>query len=644
MLTRKENVAPNQEYYADSLLTRPTTAHTVFNNFAASVATPFVALNDLDSTFAQKPEGKAIHDSLNAIEMENQTPGIGWGQWGANQVASLIGYGVNPIMWGFGEIGALGARGLGVVAEKAAPDAVSAFMRKPLNSFLGESMSKWLPEQVGKEGAEKTLSAGLVSQKSLDTFGTFAGAGVPIGIVNNFNQDTGHINWGGVARDAGEMGAFGIAIGSVPFAWGVIRGKVNRGIGASPSEPVTTDALSEALAKGNITPQEHQWYTDYLEHQKNPSDTEAMLDLQKRATEIVGKNGHKVNSATDEVPFDILKSKDVENLNAAVPDQLIADVPETYKTALSDYLIHNRLDEIRENPEMLDGVRGYVDHINQKLEMKSSKLAESDKILDDHMLKGVNENMPFSQKELFKHMRQAGFEASHMSQLPVTIPENMTSHLKIAERINQLKVKLKDAKRLGKPENKQTLRRIGELEDKLPKILTPKEELEHIRKTLIRDKGLPKNWERSNAYHRLLDLAHVWHNARTLLDRVHMEKQYAEQEAFKTLADHVLKVTDGDMPRLAQPSNVINYLKARIEGTVFKKEPIEFAEDKAKAATEIPQDADSILGEQEAQVKNSAAKDLSKEFTEASEKFKEFKSSESVFKNLISCVLGGMNG
>lgn len=640
MLTRKEIISPQQRYYSDSLLTLPSTSHTIFNNFAAGVATPILALNDLNSTFSQKPEGRAMHEALSAIEMENQTPGMGWGQWGANQVANLVGMGVNPVMWGFGEIGGLAVKGVGVAAEKIAPNAVTALMRKPLSSSMSLPLAKYLPEQIGREGEKKTLSAGLVSQKTLDTFGTFAGAGVPIGIVQNFDLNTGHINWGGVARDAGEMGAFGIAIGSVPFAWGVLRGKINRAAGELPSSEITPGKLNQALENGQITPIEHKWYVDYLEHQKNPQDENVMADLQTRATHIINDNGHDVNIASNEASFNILTPKDVEHINAVVPDQLIANIPQEFRrTALSDFLIHNRLDEIRNRPGTLDGVRGYIDHIKQKLSVKPSQIEAANRILDEHLLKGIKENMPFSQKEMLKHMRQSGFESSHMSQLPIVIPENMKFHVKQLEKIEKLKEKIK---KYG--ENKQTEKRIEELTEKLPKILTPKEELEHIRSKLITEKGLKKDWERSNEYHRLMDLAHVWHNAKTLLDRIHLERDYERQEAYATLSEEVVSIADSDLPRLAKPENVIDYLKARIKGSVYQREPIEGAEIKAIEATQVPSDPDQALAEQEMQVKNSYAQDLAKEFTDASDRFKEFKSSESVFKNLIACVLGGMNG
>lgn len=652
MLTRREDLAPQQKYYADSLLTLPTMSQSVYHNLAASFATPAIALHDLDSDFATIPEGKNLHDALNAVEMENETPGMGLAQRAANQVASIVGYGINPLMWGFGRVSGLAVRGLGSVAEKAAPNAVSVFMKKPLANYLGESLSKWVPEQIGKEGSEKTLSAALVSQKTLENFGTFAGAGVPIGIVNNFNQDTGHISWGGVARDAGQMGAFGIAIGSIPFALGVVKGKINRALGEKPSADVNVKNLNEALEQGSISPEEHQWYMDYLEHRKTPEDTEKMDDLQKRASDIVGNNGHRVNTATHEVPFDMINEENMRNLQGAIPDQLVADVPENFKKSLSNFLIHNNIDEIRENPQALDGVRGYVDFINEKLLKRGEKTEEAENILDTHLMKGAKENMPFSQKEILSNMKKSRFGESHTKNLPISIPENLTHYFKKLDKISSLELKnkklFKEYKKSGNESfvsrMKSNNEKIEEIKGSLPKTLTPKEELAKLREDLI-PKGdkLKEGFERSPSYHRLSDLAQVWHNARTLLDRVHMEHEYNRQAAFKDLASHILNIADSDLPRIADPKDVINYLKARIEGTVFKEEPLKEASLQEKSAIEIPSDADTILSEQEEQVKKTKSDTLSEEFNKSADKFKEFKSSENVFKNLISCVLGGLN-
>src|SRR5580693_369583 len=443
MLTRREEVSPKEQYYADSLLTKPTTAHSVFTNLAVGVATPIVALNMLDSDFSKKPEGKAVLNFMDSVRLENATPGMGTAQKITGEISNMIGFGLNPITWGLGAAGGIAARGVVAGAGRVAPEVLSAFMRRPIAEMVSKPIGQYIPSMYGRGLGETPLTLGLVGKKTLETFGTFAGAGVPQGIVDNYKRDTNHINWGGVAREAGEMGAFGLALGAIPFTWGVLRGKVNRARGTELSEGVDHHALDQALAEGHITEVEHKWYMDYLEHQKNPGDEAMTKSLQERGSVIANENGHTANTVSNEALFEILTPNDVSNLHGAISDQVAGGVPEAYQRSLSDFIIHNRMDYIRQNPKWLDGVRGYVDFVNQKLIAKPSKIAEANKILDDHMFKGVKENMPFSQKEMFKTMKKFGFESSHMQLLPVNIPENMVKHLKMQEKISKLKEKLK---------------------------------------------------------------------------------------------------------------------------------------------------------------------------------------------------------
>ena len=76
--------------------------------------------------------------------------------------------------------------------------------------------------------------------------------------------------------------------------------------------------------------------------------------------------------------------------------------------------------------------------------------------------------------------------------------------------------------------------------------------------------GLKKNFQMSAAYHRLMDLSNVLHNARTLLDRIHLEHEYNKQEAYRDLIDHLLKRADSNITATAKPDNVIEYLRKRI--------------------------------------------------------------------------------
>lgn len=628
MLTRDQNISTPEQYYGDSLLTKPTTSHSVYNNLTLSAATPLIAVNDMDSEFAKKPEGKALHAAMEAVNIENMNPNIGWGQASANYLANIAGMLINPIYGGLGTAGALLTRSAAGAAERIAPEAVNTFAKRSLGSFLSKEASEKVPETL----AQLTLAG--VSEKSLEAFAVGAGIGIPQGITENYDQDTGHIKWGGVAKDMGSMGAFGLAIGSIPFAFGLIKGKVNRARMAEPAEEVPVDAFQEAVEKGHITQEQYDWY----KAASTETDPKKLNKLERQASQIVGSEGHIVNTATHEVPVEILKAEDIKNLQSAVADQLAGDVPENYKTALSDFIVHNGLDAQRENPKFLDGVRGYIDFMKGKMKEKPRKIVEHNEILDKHLLRSVKENMPFSQKEIMKMIKQSSFESSHIKHLPLIVPENLSKHIDLLEKINQLEKKMK---KLGR--NKQTEKRIKELNDRLPKILTPKEELQHIRNKLITEKGTPDNVSSTPEYHRLSQLAEVWHNARVLLDRVHMEEEYKRQDALMTISELLVKVEDSNAPRLAKPDNVINYLKERIEGNVYKKESIENIEEKVQEQTSVPSEGDQVLKEQEERIKNIKAKKSVEEFEISSERYREFKSSENVFKNLLSCVLGSVN-
>lgn len=655
MLIRSNTVGTPNEYYADTLLTKPTTSQSAFDNLAAGFATPIVALSDLDSQFSKSPEGQSIHGALQSIEMENLTPGIGFGQKSANYLSNLVGYGLNPLTWLTGEVGGLAAKGISAGIEAATPEVASAFLRKPLFSTLSEPLGKHIPETIGTEAAEKPLSIALMGDKASQAFGIGAGAMAPQAIVDN-TDDNGNIEWGGVAREMGEMGAFGIAIGSVPFAWGLMRGKVNRAVGEAPESDVDMEKLNAALEAGHITKDEHQWYTDYLSYQKNPLAGDEGIaqkeSLQQRATQIVGKHDINVNSATHEVPFEILNRENMDNVQGATADQVASNLPDNYKTMLSDFIIHNRMDELREAPTTLDGVRGYVDFVNERLGSKDEQIKSRNADLDETMTKGLSENMPLSQKSLVREIRKLGLYAENFRNLAVQIPSRVIDRVKGERQIKQMKSDVKTyQKKMEKTGDasfqkkiNRTNRMIDKKEKSLPNFLHPAEELKEIRGSLITDKGLAEGWQKSKQYLRLHDLAEVSPQAKKLLDRIHVEEQYNRQEAFKSLADQVLKLTDSDTPKLANPQNVMDYLKARVEGHVYKEQLLEESVAMASEQKEAPTDVDSQLKDQSEQVNKSGADSLSKEFDASADKFNEFKSSESTFKNLISCVLGSLNG
>ena len=782
MFVRNTDPNPRERYYADTFLTKPTTSETVFDSFASGLMTPLVAAGDVQQLFEQRPEGNPLRNMVDGLSMITDQPDMGWTQWAANGMANMVGFGLNPITWGFGRAGGIAAEAVvGAAVKKVAPEAVTAFMRKPLAEVFGEKLGKYVPN-VAVAGEKVPMTSMFLGKKYTEAFGTFAGAGAPAAWYENYNADTRHINWGGIASDLGHMGAFGLAIQTIPFAWGVLKAKVARGTGKSASAELTMADYNSALESGLITPDEHAWIKDYIE---NPLETS---DLGARASKILADSGIKHNTVSGEVPVEIVNGEQIQNLKSAMLDQSIADMPENLKTTLSDYIVHNGIDSLRENPGLIDGLRGFRDFIDEKLKHKLDKLEQANKMLDEYLTKSVKENMPFSQAEIFKVMKKFGFETSHIKNIPITIPENLQIALKRMEEIGRLEEKVKYyEKRISQGKKglsgklSSVKKHIERLKSKIPKTLTPKEELQQIREKLLgkekefeteRDirftpdqvsikskfgrielstfnkgelrvtgvrlfdtskserpfgKGhgkdlyieaikyakennlkfvsdtqvspeamrvyeslkkmgyefkendttylkeregrerehyavtdakplfelisspaakreLPKNWEHSKDYHRLVDLAHVWENAKTLLDRVHLEATYERQESFRNLAHQIVEMADSNIGRFANRENVINYMKDRIKSKTLRMEPDAEMKTKVRDQTEVPKNSDELIDMNEASINKMDAKDLAKEFGIAAARFKEFKANENVFTNLIKCVLGGIGG
>lgn len=779
-----------QDYYKDTNHIPNEFGHSVYLNFAGRWNEQTLGLNKfMNPLLDETPDAQVMKGTIEQMNLVNSDPNMDWGTWMATGGAGMLGSALNPSSWPFFAAGGVAGRVVASTARrvltKVAPSAMEIFSR-PLASLLDSPITKWLPEKIGKEGEEKTLSMALTGKHYAESFGQFAGMGVPESINANFDEDTKHIQWGGVIHAMGVNGAMGMAIDSVPFAYGVLKAKLNRGLNVEVQSPITHNEIQQGIERGLITKDEGEWLQRFDQAKKNPSDHDGMLQLTKDASSLIKQNGHDVNMATHKAPLEIVKPETMEALNGAQADLVAADLEPPYKTAAFDYLVNNDLDRFRADPTLVDGLRGAHEHMSEKLSFKLEKLKEADAILDKYLHRGMTDHMDFSQKGMLRHLKKAGFESSHVSGLPMTMPENMVKWMKAQEKIDKLKFKLaKEKKKFNNktfyrgesPEypgqkvqyqmlnndtefgkgfwyaesmehakhyghaieelkgnyklydvvtgkdaelnvlygnikkliderkfdhvleiaknifrnaaikkgyeglirregwadkyglrtrvndivrakkeimfferpknrveefipNKQTLKRINELEEKKPKILTPKEEMSHIREKLLGKEGLPDNFKTSKEYHRLRDLANVWHNAKTLLDRVHLEDTYKQQEAFAKIAKSVIDAADSLKPKQANPDAFAAYLRKRMEGYKPVVEPLASVEKQLKANTDVPANADQLLDANKERVNDIKSENGKKYFVEADEKFREFKSSERVFEDFVTCILG----
>lgn len=770
MQTRDNQLLDKDSYYTKALNTTPTVTQSAFDNFYMGMSAPYVAADVLDKTYSQTPDGQGTLSAFKAAELEAQAPGQGFFHRRMNDLAYMVGSALNPITWVGGAAGEAAADVIGSTAGKFLGNTFGIMARTPLTELLPKQISRYVPDVIN----DQPLSTAFLGEHALKSATTGMGAMLPQGIVDNYNADTKHINWGGVAKTTGEMGALGVAIGTIPMAYGILKAKLGEAL--PEGEELNQAVLDKALKNGAINPDEHAWMSDFLTAKKTPGDDKLMSDLQTRATKMVGDNGLPVNTVTHESPVHIIDPHNMDALQSGLIDGGLSGLPDESKSALADFVVHNSVDTLGENTKAIDGIRGYLEMTKEKLDAREEKTAQADEILDNHLTKNMSDNMALSQKSLLRTMNKFGLESSHVDNLPMTVPDNIKTIAKKQEKINKLKNKIKkltlkvssdkdisvheemyrnelkyidihypneteksgniilspykdgvkidqsyiptkfkgkglgkslykkaidyalekrlkfysdttlsreaqniyrslirngykfkenqhfdvneEGKRFSKNNeplftlisaprevkpNRQTQRRIDELEASKPKTLTPKEEIQHLRSKLL-GKGLDRNFQRSKEYQRLMDLSNFWPNAHVLLDRVHMEDEYNRQSALHGFLSDVVRTADGNLPQLARPENVMDYLRRRIEEKIFPTRNDASLQAEVKEYADVPPNSEDILNNYERDFSKTDAVEAKNNFMNAKRKIEEFKKKESVFKTLISCVAGALHG
>jgi hypothetical protein len=531
MIIRNTDLASPEKFISDNLTHKPSVATSAFDNLAAGIATPQYAVNSFDEEYSKSPRGQTVAATFEALKRGNENPEVGWVQWGVNETSNMIGQSLNPLSWALGEVGGLVVRPLAAVGAKFAP----SVFKKPVSEIFGEKMGKYFPKTVGKDEAEQTLSLGLLGKDWVKGFGIGAGVTLPQATIDNFNAETGKHDILGMAEGMGAGGAFGMMLGTVPFAWGILKSNINRLRGKPLNSPVTPSDAAQALADGNISKEDYDLLKNVQNYVENPESREALKagtyyrgskdenfeygkmenatlgkgywvtphletakghgkyieeingkfniynvetgsnkelndlysklhftskgekrtkllsefhalakkegyegfqrtgeimlfekpknvkPLLEQTTKYVASQGHVVDHANNKAQFEILNRQQIDNLQSATVDQLVADhIPEEHRTALSDFTVQAGIDEMRNKPNLLDGVRGYVEYADQNLLNRDAILEAADKMVDEHFLLS-GELAPLDQKMIFEVLKKHGSN----SELPFYVPDNV---------------------------------------------------------------------------------------------------------------------------------------------------------------------------------------------------------------------------
>jgi hypothetical protein len=420
----------------------------------------------------------------------------------------------------------------------------------------------------------------------------FAGQMLPQDIVSNFDMAEDSLDFLGLATSVGENFGVGVAFAGVPFAWGFLRNKMGK-TGGAPKEAakqaaeataadITKSSLDEALAANNINAAEHEFMST-IQAGGTPS--------QELLTRVMSESKIPFDPATGAVNVSLLKPENLKALNNTVADAVPSIMDQETKNALNDYIIKGQISSIVENPKILDGLQGTIDHLNERILKKEAHLARYDKAIEPYLRTGLKADATFSQEHVYKLIK-AGEDMRG-----VTIPKQVKSVLKYeadyeqlllrrkeqVRKIDELEAQLKnplieeEGASLARTKRETAAEKLKQIENdliaseaKAPKLLHPADEIDYLKGTLT-GRQFERKMMLNEDFARLSDLTEHWHNAKTLHKRVLREEMYEQQAAYRDIAQSLVDL--GKNPDMLKGSNdaVTNYLRNKIQGKVKRE-------------------------------------------------------------------------
>lgn len=658
MLDRKIDDRANfdslKRAYDQSIATPPTFSQSIFDHFSSSLFSESLAVNDIEKILSNAPKNDMLQQAYDIANLDLDNPNISLSKkiirFPANFLADTLGYTLG------GPIGLLGGLTGGVIGESI-ESGVKAIAPEILPSFI---------KTAGRIAAQGNKSALEVS-----------GFLIPESVQDAYDKNKNDLSFRNLAESISSNYGIGFSLGSVGYAAGIIWSKTkpviekalkvpdhivrlqkNTGLILNESleeEPIPLPSdknkneslrlLHYAFNENRITKEEHEYYKNFL---INPNDPR----LEEKAAKILLKSGHPVDAATNRIHVQALAENTIKNLNSVVGDALTHDMPEQHRNSLVNYIINSSFEQDRQHPfrpNLTKGLKGFVNYADSKIIEQEKRIKELDKSLDKTLYKNIKKKMPLSQKKIFKEIKQANFEKSYVSNLPYTLPSNM-------------------------------VRKSGQARETSLNLLSPKEEIKAIRKSLLGTGKLHGKFHLTKHYERLKDISKLWPGVKDLLTRVHLQHDFEKQKSMRNIIESMRQVLNSDIKNLSNADNVKSYLQYRIEdkmpslkidgetpSQILKKTEIPQSEkesrvEQLKKSINIPNKENTISEEKnpsehkklnleekkEIELKPSSLLkegSLLREETESYvAKLDEFKEKESVFSNLIKCLIGSSNG
>ncbi len=631
---------------ADVSKITPSTWQSMSDSFKSDFLAPALLFPGVSSE-----DRKSLSDTVGSLQQAANSGDQGFGQKTGNWFAGVAGGAVNPLSLLGGEVGGMLAKpllsaGAGLIGRYvpfSAAAVATGISQKTIGSMLGEN----IPRFVG----DKTI--GQMGEGAVSGYVGATGFSLPQEIADTYDQKNNSFNWWGGIKAASADGGVGLGMMSVPFLAGTIWGKMFKGVGEDvagevkpdmpmPQEALNNDshpalnAVAQAVQDGKITPEQGQWFNDYL--QGNVSNK----DLADSAVQHLIKDGYPVDAATKRVLFSLLKPEDVDTMQSALADSMASTMPDDMKSKFPAYVTNAKIDDIRGNTKLLDGINGVVQFIKKRLAMQPEEMVNVNKIIRRFLPESLKDANPFSQSKLYRALKSG-------KELGVTVPKQVERRLSQEEKINQLNQSIKNYQKELDTSGKQKFTakikkaqaRIDELQASLEPLLNHGDEMKYLREKLLPEGKLKENFKNTREYQRLMDLTRVRNSAQQLMQELHVRHEYDLHGHYANVLDAITKTMRASVGQLADHDQLINYMKERV---IRQAPDLEHAakvqlEESEKLAKESKPEAEPVMEDK----MREAPSEIKSEYDAISNQFKEFSEKKGVLNNFINCLKGTMN-
>lgn len=621
------------------------------------------------------PIDEEMKASIELINYQLSNPDMTGSQRVGNVAAQVAGTLLDPITLGFASAGAKAVGGVAKAGLDIFPDIVGGLTNQVVSKegiqtmidaevpiFKQNKWAKYLPKSYGE-----------ALERGAESAGAFAGFDVPTAFSENYNADQKRLDYGGMAKSVAINGGIGLAFPPIMWAMGLISGKLDKvteevvGTAVKAGENVTVRAgkfpskvevADKALQEGVITPEEHEFYTKF---HMEPADVDGHL---QRARRILAQHDHPVNALTGNIEMQFLTAEEMSQLQGFAADQMASSVSPEYKEALTTMVSHNALDRMTEmlqkNPAMMDGMRGHLDSIVERLEKKVESLEKGDQMIEKTMPRREERLQPIDQKKLMRMMERGNLTEKEM---PFVIPKNLRGMRRRLGEIKKSEMQYGNAKREFEKTGKMKFKKRADHYEKRIKekradfdeyvkkneIKTQAKELDEIEQKLLGGDNLPDNYHSSDEYLRLRDLAHFSSRARRLVKRVNLREQYEQQEALHDVMRGIMKIAESGMQKVSDPEKAVNYLKERIETNLdipatYKDIDEKVGNIEAQANEPLASKQESIDTQINSINENpDVSKETKQELNTMQEKLKQFEGGDKARAELVNCIMEAEN-